>query len=330
MAHVLKNNNFVFVPGQFGQSANPALRPAASTGQAEAYPQIQAKPIMRAGVRSIPNGEPEPIPQECASPDDSENIEETQEMPLSQQEQLILREEIIREYDALRQQYISEGEKAREDAKQWAGRLIETTENDIRKTYTETEKECAEKRKEADEQGYKDGYERGFGEGNEKGYDEGYNKGLRKCKDTLKELMALLEQTDVQREQFFKEYENRIFDVIFTIANKITVDSLKQKDKSVITKMLREAAKNFRNSEYVKITLSKLDTEQFGTAGLDTLRELFKEQQYVEFEVVKDAPSGTLIIDDGSEITDAGVATQLMMIEKLGKGKFRDKAENSE
>jgi hypothetical protein len=34
-----------------------------------------------------------------------------------------------------------------------------------------------------------------------------------------------------------------------------------------------------------------------------------------------------MIIDNDSEITDAGVSTQLMMIEKLGKGKFKDKNE---
>ena len=39
--------------------------------------------------------------------------------------------------------------------------------------------------------------------------------------------------------------------------------------------------------------------------------------------VLKDAPSGTVIIDNGSEITDAGIQTQLKMIEELGRGKYR-------
>lgn len=39
--------------------------------------------------------------------------------------------------------------------------------------------------------------------------------------------------------------------------------------------------------------------------------------------MLKDAPSGTVIIDNGSEITDAGIQTQLKMIEELGRGKYR-------
>ena len=39
--------------------------------------------------------------------------------------------------------------------------------------------------------------------------------------------------------------------------------------------------------------------------------------------MLRDAPSGTVIIDNGSEITDAGIMTQLKMIEELGKGKYR-------
>ena len=272
----------------------------------------QARPILRAGIRA----HAAPVSDGRAADGDS---------PLNAQEQLILRNEIIREYDALRQQYISEGEKARFDAQEWAQRLIETTENDIRKIYADNERECAELRKNAEEQGYKDGHDRGYSEGSEKGYSEGYGEGTGKCTGALKELIELLERINGEQERFFKEHERNLFDCIFTIANKITVDSLKQKDKAVIEKMLKEAARGFRNSEYIKITLSKLDIEQFGNAGLDTLREVFRENQHVEFEVVKDAPEGTLIIDNGSEITDAGVATQLMMIEKLGKGKFRDK-----
>ncbi|MDR2532487.1 MAG: hypothetical protein LBC82_06560 [Oscillospiraceae bacterium] len=314
------NNNFVFMPGQGGN--NTALRPATGIISDEA-PAV--RPVLRPGIKSATLSVSEQLSNSSESTPEIAN--EPDEQPLNEQEQLILRKEIIREYDALRQQYVSEGEKARADAREWAQRLTETTENDIRKLFAKNETDCAQMRKEAEEQGFKDGYDRGFGEGNEKGYEEGYNKALRKCKDTLQELMNMLQSIDGERERYFKEYENRFFNVIFTIANKITVDSLKQKEKAVITKMLKEAAKGFRNSEYIKITLSKLDTEQFGTAGLDALREIFRENQHVEFEVVKDAPEGTLILDNGSEITDAGVATQLMMIEKLGKGKFRDKSE---
>lgn len=235
------------------------------------------------------------------------------------------RDEVLAEYEQIKLALINEGEQAKNEAKSFAAGLIDKTQKDIRKLYDEANREAEEIKRKADEDGYKEGYGRGFDEGTEKGYSEGYNKGLRKCKDTLKELMTMLEEIPAQKDIVFKQYEHELFDAIFTIANKITVDSLKQKDKNVIQKMLREAAKSFRNSEYIKVSLSKLDVEEMGNAELDCLREIFRENQHVEFETVKDAPQGTLILDNGSEITDAGIATQLMMIEKLGKGKFRDK-----
>ena len=306
------NNDFVYMPGAGtspGKSATSLI------------PGVKSVLIP---IESAPPPEPEP-----AEAFEFEEFAPAEE-PITAEEAQYLRSEIMAELDALRQKYTDEGEKACADAKAWAEDLVKTTEEDVAKLLAGTESECEKKRNQAGEEGFKDGYEKGYTEGTEKGLEDGYEKGVLKCKDTLDELVSMLKTLDDERENCFKEYENKLFETIFTIANKITIDSLKQKEKAVISKMLREAAKNYRNSEYIKITLSKLDVEEMGTAGMDSLREIFRENQHVEYEIVKDAPHGTLILDNDSEITDAGVATQLMMIEKLGKGKFRDKSEEDE
>ena len=43
----------------------------------------------------------------------------------------------------------------------------------------------------------------------------------------------------------------------------------------------------------------------------------------VEVELIADALPGTVIVDNGEEITDAGIQTQLKMIKELGSEKFR-------
>ena len=91
-------------------------------------------------------------------------------------------------------------------------------------------------------------------------------------------------------------------------------------------KMLKEAGKRFRGSKNVKITLSGLDISDTSEVDEAILEEVFKGGSNIEFEILQDAPSGTLIIDNGTEITDASVSTQLKMIEQLGKGRYRDKA----
>ena len=40
-------------------------------------------------------------------------------------------------------------------------------------------------------------------------------------------------------------------------------------------------------------------------------------------ELLPEAEPGTVIVDNGSEIVDAGIQTQLRMIQELGSGKFR-------
>ena len=89
--------------------------------------------------------------------------------------------------------------------------------------------------------------------------------------------------------------------------------------------MIHEAGRKYKTSKNVKITLSKLDVSEEAEIDEQLLKDVFKNCDNVEIEIQEDAPSGTLLIDDGSEITDASVMTQLKMVEQLGKGKYRDK-----
>ncbi len=139
----------------------------------------------------------------------------------------------------------------------------------------------------------------------------------------LSEIKRLSEQMVSDRAELFDSYEVEIFDTVMEIVNRITLNSLGQKDKAVVKKTIKEAGKSFRGSEYVKLTLSKTDVSEEMAADTDYFKKLFTNVKNVEVEVLKDAPSGTVIIDNGSEITDAGIQTQLKMIEELGRGKYR-------
>lgn len=233
------------------------------------------------------------------------------------------------EGDKVKNRLISEGEAILAKAKSDTEKLVREVKENAEKMHAEAV-ETAEKLKlEAGEKGYAEGNEKGYSEGLQKGYDEGYLKGLKKCKDTLLELKNALETLEKDKENFFKGYERQMFDTIFDIAQKITLDSLKQKDKSVLQKMLKQAAKSFRTSENIRVTLSAIDVSEDIETSLEALKSCFGETQHVDFEILKDAPSGTLIVDNGNEITDAGIGTQLKMIEELGKGKYRDKPDSN-
>ena len=61
-------------------------------------------------------------------------------------------------------------------------------------------------------------------------------------------------------------------------------------------------------------------------ADFQIYEKCFAPTTNVEFEVV-DGESGTLMLENETEIFDAGVSTQLKMIEELGRGKYREKEE---
>lgn len=226
--------------------------------------------------------------------------------------------------EELRAKAAAEAAQIMSKAKDAASELVAKTKEASESTMQEAELAAVKLRADAEEQGHKKGYDEGYAEGEKKGHDEGYVKGLKKCSDTLIELKNLIEEITAEKAEIFKANERKMFDLIFDIAQKITLDSLKQKEKGVITKMLKEAGKEFRSSANVKITLSELDVDNTAEFA-EEVQGFFVDSQHIEFEILKDAPSGTLVLDNGSEITDASVSTQLKMIEELGRGKYRDK-----
>ena len=262
-----------------------------------------------------------PAPKEPPKPIEIEPEEDDIEY-IREEDAKIEREKLIEEYEQLRQKYERESEEYILRAKEKAAEVYERTREIAHQTIDEARAECEVLKKEASAEGLKQGYDEGY----KKGYDEGYVNALKKCKDTLIELKQLSEDVVAHKGQIYLDYEHALFDAIFDIAQKITLDSLKQKDKAVIMKMLKEAGKRFRGSKNVKITLSGLDISDVSEVDEGILEEVFKGGSNIEFEILADAPSGTLIIDNGTEITDASVSTQLKMIEQLGKGRYRDKA----
>lgn len=221
------------------------------------------------------------------------------------------RQELEQEKEKITSYYRAEGEKALAEAREKAQKILSDTEKQAQ-DYAAKAKAQAEAI-----------FEQSKADGFAKGHEDGYAAGLDKCRDMLAELKKLSEQMVSDKAELFDGYEVEIFDTVMEIVNRITLNSLGQKDKAVVRKTIKEAGKSFRGSEYVKLTLSKTDVSEEMAADTDYFKKLFTNVKNVEVEVLKDAPSGTVIIDNGSEITDAGIQTQLKMIEELGRGKYR-------
>ena len=246
---------------------------------------------------------------------------------VSAEEARVEREKLIAEYEAIRTKYEKESEEFVLRARSKATEIYDKTREIALQTVEEAKAEAEKIISEAKIRGEKLAEEmkkQSYAEGEKKGYDEGYVKALKKCKETLLELKTLSEQVSSEKSELLMKYERQLFDTIFDIAQKVTLGALAQKEKGIITRMIREAGKKFKLSKNVRLTLSKLDVSEIAEIDEQLLKEVFKGSENVEIELLDDAPSGTLLIDDGDEITDASVMTQLKMVEQLGKGKYRD------
>jgi flagellar assembly protein FliH len=331
--NITKNNDFVTIKGIADKQHMFALKQYAET---EPVKKNDNRMIFVPNRRSVPNGDKERF--ETVFGANGVRKLNTAENSLNRKDEIEFlndvaddvpppptREEIFAEQDKILRKARSEAEKIISDAEKTARETILSAQKEVKDLYSGCEEDCTAMRTEALESGRSDGYELGHSEGLKKGYDEGYDKALNKCKSTLHELLSMINSIKLHKEEYFREYENKLFDTIFTIADKVTVNSLKQKDKSVIQKMLRETAKNFRASEFVKVKLSKIDADEIVDADLETLRAIFRPTQHVEFEILKDGERGTVIVSDDSVEIDASAMTQLKLIENLGKGKFKNK-----
>ena len=238
----------------------------------------------------------------------------------------------LSDLEALREHFRREGEEQAQDIKRKAEIELAHAKEDAEKIRQQAENERMEKLRalEADtakamEKAKQEGYDTGYSEGLQKGTDDGYVQGLKKCKETLLDLKNICESTEQEKAALMAENRRGIFDMAMAVAEKITVAAFTQKDKQVLEKMISEAAKEFRSAKSVRVTLSKLDLGEDVEADLKILEKCFSNTANVEFEILEDAERGTLLVETDSEILDAGVSTQLRMIEELGKGKFRDR-----
>ncbi|MBQ5318946.1 MAG: hypothetical protein J6K17_07625 [Oscillospiraceae bacterium] len=154
----------------------------------------------------------------------------------------------------------------------------------------------------------------------QEGYDEGYASGreesLEKYKKYIDASGKLLSEINSRKEAYYISNEDELRTTVFDMVKKITRTELSSNPK-IIEGIIAEAAKNFRNSDYIKITLAEDElTERFRTDE-KLIKELIPFVPEVEIEFDDEAEEGTVILDNGSEIVDAGIPTQLDFLKEI-------------
>lgn len=271
-------------------------------------------------------GVPAAQPAMPAQPAQTEAPEEPPREPeRSKEEQLELREQALlkkeaaaaakeQELAALKERYIEQGKEVILEAKRRAEAISQQAQESAAQII-------------ADAESSRDSvFIKARAEGFEQGRKEGVTAYLQEGSAALDEVRAISAAIAEEKQALFERYEKDIFDTVMTIANKVTLDSMSVKDGTAAKKLIKKAAKEFRSTQTVRITLDKNGASEELAADYELLKELCGGAEHIEVELLADAEPGTVIVDSGGEIADAGIQTQLKMIQELGSGLFRTPA----
>ena len=201
-----------------------------------------------------------------------------------------------------------------EQAKNQAASITADTKAATMAVMEKAQKECLILK----EQAKKEGFEEGFAEGR--------GESLEQYKKYIDAAGKLLSEINSRKEAYYISNEEEMRETVFEMVKKI-VRTEYDTNSEVIESIIEEAAKNFRNSDYIKITLAEDEiTERFRTDE-KLIKELIPFVPEIEIEFDEDAEEGTVILDNGSEIVDAGVPTQLDFLKEIlnnTRGKTED------
>ncbi|MBQ7782802.1 MAG: hypothetical protein IJ368_02425 [Oscillospiraceae bacterium] len=157
-------------------------------------------------------------------------------------------------------------------------------------------------------------------EGFEAGFEAGRTEAMKKCEKYLEAAAQLLTEINAKKEAYYISHEYELCETVMDMVRKITMNEIKT-DPSVIDRICRNAAKNFRNSDYLKISVSKGEASKELITDSEFVKSLIPYIPEIEIEELEpeEAPAVTVELDNGSEIIDASVPTQLDFLREIMK-----------
>lgn len=266
--------------------------------------------------------QPEPEQEQIVQDSDEQEQEPTprftrEELLVQRETELLLREREVEalkeELAELKEDYIRQGKEVILEAKRHAEDIIQDAKAEADDIINDAEQTRGDV----------------FIKARAEGFEQGKKDGVAACmaagQGILDEAKGFSEMINEGKVRLFERYEQDIFETVMTIANKVTLNSMAVKDGTAAKRLIKKAAKDFRNSQMIRITLDENGATTELAGDYEYLKELCGGVEHVEVELLPDAEPGTVIVDNGEEITDAGIQTQLKMIRELGSGKYGPK-----
>ena len=128
------------------------------------------------------------------------------------------------------------------------------------------------------------------------GYTDGFASGkkesLAKCETYLKAAAGFLDEINSRKEAYYISNREEMKETVLELVKKITLQEIKT-DPRIIEGIIAQAAKNFRNSDYVKISLANGEVAQKLRTDANFVKELIPFIPDIEIEVLNEAEDNT-------------------------------------
>lgn len=191
-----------------------------------------------------------------------------------------------------------------------ANKAAKATAEDAKKTTAavleRASKECAILKEKAKAEGFKEGF------------DEGKKQSMEKCSKYIDASAQLLSDINAHKDAYYISNEKELRETLFLMVQKITKAELKT-DPAVIERIIADAARGFRNSDYIKISLADGEVSREIKTDEKLIKKLIPFIPDIDVEILPDAEEGTVILDNNEEIVDASVPTQLDFLKEILK-----------
>ena len=243
---------------------------------------------------------------------DEEELRREEERKRLEEEKRQREEEIQRRVDSALSGKLYEAQQKADrilaDAKQEAARLEADSREAALKIINKANEDGEVIRENAAKEGYKDGFEKG------------HSESVEQCSGCIDACARFLEEINSRKEAYYLSNEQEILDTIFAASEKIVMDRLERDDR-MIERIIAQAAKSFRNSDFIKISVIGGEVSKQMRTDADFIKGILSYIPEIEVEYLdpEDEPAGTVVLDNGNEVVDASVPTQLEFLREIMK-----------
>lgn len=166
------------------------------------------------------------------------------------------------------------------------------------------------------QQASEEGYNQGYVEGQRKGEEEASAATRKAAQESVEAVQRFLTQANNMRDEKIDKLSGELLDVAVAVAEKVIHVSLKSSEE-IIKRMIIAATEKMKRREWVQIYVADCDVKGVAQSDPSLTAALSCLSDHIKIVPMRDAETGTCIVEMPDEIIDASASTQLENIRSV-------------